>query len=343
MTESHAPDFTPPPRLQNHKGEPRRFGFEFELAGLDIPQCSELIAVLFAGEVVSQQSLEATVTNTAYGDFRVELDARMIKNLISQLEAGGEAASVEYPTWERLKTRLSEWVGDMAKQVVPFEIVCPPLPLEALDTLEELRERLRHHQAQGTRAAFTNAFGTHINAEAASLEVDYIRDMLRAFLILYPWLRKVMAVDVSRRLLTFIDPFPHAYVMLVLNEHYQPDMGEFIRDYIKYNPTRNRALDLLPLFAHLKPEALDQLDETSHAQVCPRPTFHYRLPNCEMDNANWRISQDWAYWVEVERLADDKDMLAQMAADYCTSLSRPLTFITDDWLERLHTEYGYAL
>ncbi|OBX33760.1 putative amidoligase enzyme [Halomonas elongata] len=40
----------------------------------------------------------------------------------------------------------------------------------------------------------------------------------------------------------------------MLDPDYQPDLRTLIDDYLEYNPTRNRELDLLPLFAYLDPE-----------------------------------------------------------------------------------------
>ena len=40
-----------------------------------------------------------------------------------------------------------------------------------------------------------------------------------------------------------------------------------------------------------------------------RPTFHYRLPNCRVDEPDWRIAHEWNAWVTVEALAADEDAL----------------------------------
>ena len=74
--------------------------------------------------------------------------------------------------------------------------------------------------------------------------------------------------------------------------------------------TRDRELDLLPLFAHLVP---DQVYATvSETLVKPRPTFHYRLPNSRVDDAAWGgVIEEWNRWVAVERLAADAPRLAE--------------------------------
>ena len=34
-----------------------------------------------------------------------------------------------------------------------------------------------------------------------------------------------------------------------------------------------------------------------------RPAFHYRLPNCLVDEPDWTVAREWNTWVAVERLA----------------------------------------
>lgn len=337
MTAFHSPPFP-----KNANGDSRHAGFEFELAGMDTKTCAECIAALLEGEIHYAHSLEADITNTSLGTFRVELDAKMVKKLAAKLEAKSSADENEWMDASALRAQLSEWMGGVAGQLVPLEVVTPPIAFAQFDAVERLREVLHKNKAQGTRAVLTNAFGLHINPDIASESVAYIRDIMRAFLVLYPWLRTVMQVDVSRRLLTYIDPFPADYMKLVLPDHYDPSLDRFIADYLHHNPTRNRALDLLPLFAHLAPESLKPLDEADRELVKARPAFHYRLPNCEIDDANWSVARDWNYWVEVERLAKDRDRLAEIARDYLVYLENPLNLLSAGWVEQLEKRYGYT-
>ena len=71
-------------------------------------------------------------------------------------------------------------------------------------------------------------------------------------MVLYDWLVDVSDIDVSRKLSAFIDPFPIEYRALVTSPDYAPDLDRLIGDYLDANPTRNRALDMLPMFAHLR-------------------------------------------------------------------------------------------
>ena len=57
----------------------------------------------------------------------------------------------------------------------------------------------------------------------------------------------------------------------MLDAGYGPDLGALIDDYLAANPTRNRALDLLPLFAEL-----DGIDEQDLAALCRSPLLETR-------------------------------------------------------------------
>ena len=84
--------------------------------------------------------------------------------------------------------------------------------------------------------------------------MEYLLAMMRAYLLLANWLRVEIKVDITRQVLPHANPFPKEYARKVLDLRYQPDLDTFIDDYLADNPTRNRELDLLPLFAHLRPE-----------------------------------------------------------------------------------------
>ncbi|MFT6556466.1 amidoligase family protein [Sneathiella sp.] len=333
--------FQRPPITHNPDNQERRAGFEFEFADVDIQTCSEIIAELFGGKIKYKNALEAEVTDTPMGNFKVELDAQMLKSLAAKLEMKHPVEEDSLLDMNQIRAALSARMGQAAGLMVPYEIVTPPMPFDQLPKLEALRQKLQEKDAKGTRSAFVNAFGTHINPEVASEKVSYIRDILRAFLILYPWLKKVMRIDLPRRMLTYIDPFPEAYVKLVLQDDYDPSLDQFIEDYLAHNPTRNRALDLLPLFAHLKPSMLDGLDEGQRKLVKARPTFHYRLPNCEIDDPDWRIARDWNYWIEVEKLANDPEKLRSMAADYLKFQETGLPIFSADWSTEVAEKLGY--
>jgi hypothetical protein len=47
--------------------------------------------------------------------------------------------------------------------------------------------------------------------------------------------------------------------------------------------------------------------------IKPRPTWHYRLPNCLIDDPDWSLRDPWREWVRIEKLAADPDALAAAA------------------------------
>ena len=72
---------------------------------------------------------------------------------------------------------------------------------------------------------------------------------------------------------------------------------------------------MLPVLAHLDHDrVMNQLEDA--ALVKPRPAFHYRLPNCMIDEPQWRLAREWNLWVMIEQLANDPIRLAQMSRDY---------------------------
>ena len=92
-----------------------------------------------------------------------------------------------------------------------------------------------------------------------------------------------------------------------------PSLEELIDDYLEFNPTRNRSLDMLPLFQYLDKERIDAVIDDE--RVKPRPTFHYRLPNCDIDDPGWNLDNSLDTWLQVEQLAFDKK-LSEIATEY---------------------------
>lgn len=359
-TERPAGDlFRQPPIGCTADGAPRRVGFELELSGIKLRQLADEIVEVFGGRLKPKAPLCLEIETEAYGTFRAEMDSQMVQKVAADFSVNDQEADDDGSDDSLLASLMGEprrWYKSASRQasrtansimtgvaeiVVPYEIVTPPLPPEAFPKLAALVERLHMLDAEGTRSSFVNAFGMHLNPEIYSEEADEIRDVLRAFLLLYPYLKAEMEIDLSRRVLTYIDPFPKDYVQLVLSEDYAPDLLRLIEDYLTFNPTRNRALDLLPLFAYLAPDYMAGRSEVDLSLVKARPTFHYRLPNCEIDNPCWNVDRDWNLWIEVERLALDKARLTRLSEDYLAFITGPFDrLFVSDWAE--HTEKNLA-
>jgi hypothetical protein len=87
-----------------------------------------------------------------------------------------------------------------------------------------------------------------------------------------------------------------------------------IDDYIALNPTRNRNLDMLPLFALLDEDRVRS--KLPEEKINARPTFHYRLPDMSLKDKDWGLATEWNRWVAVEWLAADQQRLASLSRAY---------------------------
>lgn len=300
-----------PPRPTGAAGETRKVGIEIEFAGVQCGRAAEVVASVFGGAVTRQDTFRYNVGTERYGAFRVELDIQLVHAPEAQdaLEnkAGGQFV-------EDVRHGLREAVGEIGSTFIPAEVVAPPVPYDELGAMDDLARALRAAGAAGTGEALMYAFGLHLNPECASLEPDYLLTVLRAYLLAEDWLRQEIHLDRTRRLLPFADPFPAAYVRLVADPGYAPDFPTMVDDYIEYNPTRNRGLDMLPVFGHIDGDFLrSRLDER---RVSTRPAFHYRLPNASPDDPDWSIVGEWNRWVVVEKLADRPELMAEMGRAY---------------------------
>lgn len=303
--------FHPLPRALSIAGEPRRVGLELEYGKLGVQHSSRIVQELFGGEV-TEDSTFARLVHTDVGTFSIQIDSSILKEkkYHSYLESWGvRSGIVSSDIFERLLSELFSFV-------VPFEVVTPPLSIEQLAAVEQLRERMRAEGASGTRRSILNAFGLHLNVEIPPPDARYFTNVLRAFIVAYPWLRRHREIDISRRLAPYINPYPQSYAKLILPESYQPDLEGLVSDYLVHNPTRNRALDMLPCFFYLTPHLFEGKEIDGRHLVKGRPAFHYRLPNCMVDEEHWRIQDEWNAWVLVERLADNTAELSSLADEF---------------------------
>lgn len=289
---------------KNYNDKERSIGFEIEYAGLSLDVVAEAIIHLFNGEIKKNTSAVYKVKDSDLGNFTLELDALPLQKLAENNEEYKKSDQIG----DKIQYQLGNSFGKIGAEVAPYEIVCPPVKLSKIAELEKLCSKLRELGAEGTKSSFRYAFGLHINPEAKSLKADYILRHMQSFLLLASWLKEEHDVNISRRLTKFIDPFPTSYYELILNPDYDPDLNRLIRDYHKHNPSRNRALDMLPLFSFINETLVRELygDEE---KINKRPTFHYRLPNCEIDQKEWSLSKEWQRWLMVEKIAEDNNLL----------------------------------
>lgn len=311
-----------PPAPQTREGKERRVGVEVELSGFTYTRFLDVVGEFF-GEKPQEVHRYVNKIETDLGPFELELDAEAIKNLDQEL--------VDVPEFfQSFRTDALELIDSAAEKIIPMEIISPPIPLSKLDRIEGLCDHLHQAGAKGSRHAILFAFGLQLNPELPDLEAETIRRYLLAFALLYPWIKSRHQLDISRRFTPYIDAWPARYVRRLMDENYHPDLDTLIADYIKDNPTRNRAMDLMPLFAYLRPGLIEK--KIGDKRIKARPTLHYRLPDCDIDNPNWHFSTVWNDWVAVEKLANNPEVLQECNRAYQDSQKFTLDNILRDWI-----------
>lgn len=302
----------------NYEGEDRKVGFELEFSGLTLEQTVDVLQKELPGELVSVSKAEQKIEVDDLGSFKVEIDWDYLKRK-AKAEGGDKSA------WVRE-------LGSLAENLVPIEIVCPPLTLEQCEQLLPLTEALRKAGAKGTDESWIAAYGVHINPEVPSLDADVLLRYLQAFSLLQWWLVEEHRVDTTRKLSPYIDKYPEAYTRMLATQD-EVSQEQLIDDYLKHNASRNRALDMLPLFAFLDEEKV--MAAVDDNKIKARPTFHYRLPNCQLEHPDWQLTEPWEVWWVVDALANDQQALDYWKQAFIDA-ERPLIGVSEkDWRERL--------
>lgn len=310
-----------PPLTKTQKKKERRLGVEIEFSGLDIAQIANIVKEHIDGKIDQVSDYESFVRESTLGDFGVELDFAYLKKVGREKDPDLDV--------DNLDTLTEGVIALLAKRLVPYEIVSPPLPMSEVWRMETLIMNLRDKGAKGTNHAIAYAFGLHFNPEMPDLKAETILAYLRAFLTLFDWLKARSKVDLIRRVTPYIDPFEKDYIQLVMAKDYAPDMSQLIDDYLQHNPTRNRALDMLPLFAHIDEERVRAV--VNDDRVKPRPTLHYRLPNCQIDEPEWGLIKPWRDWLQIDALACDPDRLDAACDSFRKYLKSSTSSFFEDW------------
>lgn len=283
------PAFAPLPQPRTAEGAPRRVGVEIELGGLAEADVACHCAEALGGQAHQRDSHIWQVTGSEIGDIEVYLDI-FLRNAA--------------------KSRLRDLALDLGREVVPVEIVTGPLDMEGLARLDALREALRAAGALGSGAGWLFGFGVHFNIEVAGeADADTVRPLL-AYALVEDWLRAAYPIDEARRLLPFTDPYPTDFVRALITAGPGATRDAVTGLYLEHTPSRNRGLDMLPLLAHFAPERIAAAIED---KTSARPTFHFRLPDCRIDEAGWSLAAEWQRWVMVERVAADSALLRRLS------------------------------
>ncbi len=305
----------------------RHIGVEIEFSNLPLEKSAQVITDLFGGQIEKNSRYDYKVRKSEIGDFGLELDAILLKKLVAdetfakftQMFGGGE--------------ELNDLLEKTASKLVPYEIAAPAIPITHLHKIDTLVYRLRLAGALGTTHAFQYAFGVHLNIEPPNTEVKTVLRHFQSFLMLQLWLERQTEVDITRKFSPFIESFHKDYLKLVMAPTYRPKKHEFIKDYLAHNPTRNRILDMLPLFSYWDEELVRK--HLPKEKIKARPTFHYRLPNSKIDLFHWRISDEWLLWQIVEKLANDEKRFSQLQNEFNDYL-HDIFQKKDAWVERTH-------
>lgn len=295
--------FDHPPIMTNAEGQPRTVGVEIEFAGLTAEAAAKALCSSFGGGVNQKDPHAFMVRNSKLGDIAIELDLRYV-------HPDGRSKTL----LDNMGAKLASWFGSAVRHVIPCELVTAPIPIGKLHEVDRALSVLREAGAKGTQDAALYAFGLHFNPEVPSPDARTIISILKAFVLLNPWLRREVAPDTTRFLLGFADPFPADYVHRVVSPDYWPDVPGLIDDYLAANPTRNRDLDLLPLLVYLDEERVRA--RLPNEKINKRPTFHYRLPDARISDPGWSIAPDWNRWVAVERIAANEGKLDALGRAY---------------------------
>ncbi len=300
-----------PPLLTDSSGQPRRAGFEFEFGNLPIVKTARALQQSLGGELEIKTPFEAVLHGSELGKLKIERDANILKSV--RYRRWLESLGIEFSPGS-LANDIETNIDNASRGLIPCEVVTEPIPFKQLDKLDTLTATLNGLGAEGTQDSLIYAFGLHINPSIPDNSCETLKRYLQSFLLLYTWIIDSSEIDLTRRFFTkYIDPFPPDYMELVLDNSYSPDDDALISDYLEYNPTRNRALDLLPIMLERNRDlVLARINEDERKLVRGRPAFHYRLPDCKINEAGWSAAGAWNRWVYIESLAADESLLKEL-------------------------------
>ncbi|MEO0996455.1 MAG: amidoligase family protein [Pseudomonadota bacterium] len=302
----------------------RRVGVEVEFGGIGLVAAVDVVAAGLEAKVTAVSEHEYLLSSALHADpFRLEVDFRLLQEM-SRDEAEDPNA---------IRRTAVDVLGAAASLLTPLELVSPPLEFDQIDDVERVLDALAAAGAVGTQDSIAYAFGTHFNPSVVDFEPASLLRHLQAFLCLTAWLKARDQIDLTRRITSFANPFPKSYELKVLPSGYDPALPALIDDYLADNPTRNRALDLLPLFSFLDDERVGRVVDDELVKA--RPTFHYRMPNSRLGDPDWTIRRPWEDWLTVERLAARPAALRSLCDERLQRLQQwALLEREADWVER---------
>ena len=108
-------------------------------------------------------------------------------------------------------------------------------------------------------------------------------------------------------------------------------LEDLTRHYLEKTPTRNRALDLLPLLREAdEAQVVEALGKDAES-VNARPAFHYRLPDSRIGEPDWSLLREWRRWCLVEQVASRPELLTHLSEAWI-DYRDALTTLPGDWI-----------
>jgi hypothetical protein len=264
--------------LVDHAGAERRVGVEIEFMGITARDAALALAAGLGGTAIEEDPHAFAVRDTALGDLRVELDIRY---------AHPRPHDATVPV--RLGPRAAALLGWTLRGVVPRELITGPLAVSTLAEVDRAIGILHDAGAGGRGSTLFGSLGLHFNVDPPSLEAATLRDLLGAFVLLEPWLRRATVGSDGRRRPFLPTPFPADYARRIVASDHRPDIASLVADYLAANPTRDRGLDLLPILLHLDPARVRA--RLPFEKIGDRPGLHYRLPTAPVGRPGWSIAE----------------------------------------------------
>ena len=267
--------FRAPSNLTNAEGEIRTVGFELEFTGLTLDEAVSTVKSAYGANSVSGDAAQQKLDVATIGEFTIEIDWNFLKKLASEQKEFQEQISM---------------ISDAASLLVPVEVVCPPVKITEMTVLDVLIDALRKAGAEGTKNSALAAYGVHVNAEIPEKSATILDAYLKAFCLLQWWMVDRHVVNFTRRVTPYIDLYSEQYLLRVI-ESRNPTMEQIFNDYLDANSNRNRGLDMLPLLSEIDPDRVKK--RVDDPRIKPRPTFHFRLPDCLIDEEGWSLADWW--------------------------------------------------
>ncbi|MEY8838761.1 amidoligase family protein [Cribrihabitans sp. XS_ASV171] len=277
----------------------RRIGLELEFAGLSEARAARVFAEATGGSARQVGEREWACETGPFGTCRFFLDTAYDEEIV---ETGGKPAE------------------KIMRQLVPVELATDPFDPADLPQFDQAVAQLREAGAVGSRNGLLLGFGLHLNVDIASRETGYLAAVLTSYALLEAWFRRAAPIDISRRLMPFVAPYPDSFIdTLALLD--PVDLEELTEFYLRQVPSRNFGLDLLPVLADSAPETVASAVEGK--PVKPRPAFHFRLPDCRIDEPDWSVMEAYDQWTMVEAVAADPDLMRRLRETRVAWASRP--------------------